>query len=192
MNRLFPIRAIGQGICLLDGDRFTAIFEASPINFALKSPADQERLVQAYVSFLNSLKFPVEVLVRADTLRMDEYLAELKTRENEIEASLRPSLGEYIEFIEQTATIRHLIRRRFYLLLSWRGTDTRTRPLRRGEILWEEAERELIRRQELVEQGIRGLGVRLRQVDSEETFRLIYASLGGGQALPKGVSWVWE
>ncbi len=192
MNRLFPIRAIGKGMCLVDRDRFTAVFEASPVNFSLKSPTEQERLVQAYVGFLNGLSFPVEVLVRADTLRMDEYVAELKSRENEMEAYLRPSLGQYIAFIEQSASIRHLIRRRFYVLLSWRGTDTRTRPMRQGEVLWQEAERELARRQELVEQGLRPLGVRLRPLSSGDTFRLMYASVGGGSILPEGASWVWE
>ncbi len=192
MNRLFPIRAIGQGICLLDRDRFTAIFEAVPITFALKSPKEQDRLVQSYVRFLNGLNFPVEVLVRADSLRMDDYVAQLKAHENEIEAHLRPSLGDYIEFIQQSASVRHLIRRRFYVLLSWRGQDTRTRPLQRGERLWEEAERELIRRQELVEQGLRDLGIRLRALNAEETFCFVYAGLGGGNPLPKGVSWAWE
>ena len=192
INRLFPIRAIGQGICLLERDRFTAVFEAIPVNFALKGLSEQERLVQGYVTFLNGLTFPLEVLVRADTLRMDEYLAELKARENEIDAHLRPSLGEYIEFIRESASVRHLIRRRFYVLLSWRGTDSRSRPLRKGEILWEEAERELAKRKELVEQGLARLGVRLRTLDAEETFQLIYAGLGGGQALSKGVNWIWD
>lgn len=192
MNRLFPIRAIGEGLCLMGGDRFTAILEATPVNFGLKSAAEQERMTEGYVRFLNGLTFPVEVLVQAGLLRMDEYLAELKSHENEMDAHLRPSLGQYIEFIRETASVRHLIRRRFYLMLSWQGVDSRSRPNRRGEVLWEEAERELGRRRETVEQGLRGLGVKVRSLSPEEMFRFVYASLGGGRELPKGVNWIWE
>ncbi len=192
MNRLFPIRAIGQGLCLLDPDRFTAVLQATPVTFGLKSLAEQDRLAHAYANFLNGLEFPVQVLVRSDSVRMDDYLGELKTRENEMAAHLRPSLGEYVNFIRESAAMRHLIRRRFYILLSWRGSDTRSRPLRRGEALWEEAERELARRREVVEQGLRPLGVHLCGLDAEETFRFIYTSLGVGRELPKGVGWAWD
>lgn len=192
INRLFPIRAIGPGMCLIDRDRFTAVIEAIPINFGLRSPQDQERLVKGYIGFLNGLNFPVELLVHSDLLRVDEYLGDLKDREEEMEAHLRPSLGDYIEFIRDTVSVQHLLRRRFYMVLSWRGTDTKSRPLRRGEVLWAEAEQELGRRREVVEQGLRPLGIRIRQLDREEMFRFLYASLGGGEELPQGVMWVWE
>ncbi len=192
MNRLFPIRAIGQGLCLLDPDRFTAVLQATPVNFGLKSLSEQDRLAHAYANFLNGLEFPVQVLVRSDTVRMDDYLAELKSRENEMAAHLRPSLGEYVDFIRESAAMRHLVRRRFYIMLSWRGNDTRSRPMRRGEVLWDEAERELAHRREVVEQGLRPLGVRLRGLDAEETFRFMYTSLGAGRELPRGVDWAWD
>ncbi|MBX5467753.1 MAG: type VI secretion protein [Firmicutes bacterium] len=192
MRTIFPIRAIGGGLCLVDRDRFTAVLEAWPVNFGLKSARDQERMVAQYAAFLNGLEFPVQVLVHTDHLRVDEYVGELKRREEEVEAHLRPSLAEYLEFVREVAAVRSLLRRRFFLVLSWQGTDSRSRPLRRGEVLWEEAERVLARRQELVDQGLRGLGVRVRRLEGEELFRFLYACLGGGRELPRGVRWAWE
>lgn len=192
MNRLFPIRAIGPGICLIGRDRFSTVQEAVPINFGLRSPQDQERLVQGYVRFLNGLNFPVELLVRSDLLRVDQYLGDLKSREEEIEPHLRPSMSDYIEFIQHTVTVQHLLRRRFFVVLTWRGTDSKSRPLRRGEVLWSEAEQELGRRAQVVEQGLRPLGIRVRTLDREELFRFLYAGLGGGRELPRGVMWAWD
>lgn len=192
INRLFPIRAVGPGICLVGRDKFTAVLEAVPINFALRSVRDQERLVNGYTAFLNGLSFPVELLVRADLLRLDEYLGQLKANEEEIAPHLRPSLGDYIEFIRATVSVQHLLRRRFYLVLSWQGVDSRTRPARRGEVLWEEAEQELERRRDIVSQGLRPLGIRLKTLDAEETFRFLYAGLGAGEPLPPGVNWAWD
>lgn len=192
MNRLFPIRAVGPGICLVGKDRFTAVLAAIPVNFSLRSPRDQERLVQGYTAFLNGLSFPVELLVRSDMLRIDDYLGELKLNEEDLEPHLRPSLGDYIEFIKETVSVNHLLRRKFYLVLSWNGADTRSRPLKRGELLWEEAELELERRRDIVAQGLRPLGIRLKTLDAESMFRFLYASLGAGEPLAPGVNWAWD
>ncbi|MCL5116388.1 MAG: type VI secretion protein [Firmicutes bacterium] len=192
MNQLFPIRAIGPGLCLVGRDRFSAVLEAVPINFGLRSQKDQERLVNGYTAFLNGLSFPIEILVRSDYLRVDDYLGELKSREEDIEPHLRPSLGDYIEFLHETASVQHLVRRRFFIILSWHGVDTRTRPRRRGEVLWDEAERELERRRDLVAEGLKPLGIRIKVLEREDLFRFLYASLGGGKHLPAGVNWAWE
>ncbi|AEJ39186.1 Type IV secretory pathway VirB4 protein [Sulfobacillus acidophilus TPY] len=192
INRLFPIRAVGPGICLVGRDRFTTVLEATPINFGLRSNREQERLISGYTAFLNGLSFPVEILVRSDYLRLDEYLGELKSREEQIEAHLRPSLADYIEFLQQTVSVHHLVRRRFFIILSWQGTDTRSRPRRRGEVLWDEAELELSRRKEVIGQGLRPLGMRLHPLEKDDLFRFLYASLGGGQPLRPGVNWAWE
>ncbi len=192
INRLLPIRAIGPGLCLIDKDRFSSITEAIPVNFSLRSQGDQQRLIHGYTEFLNGLEFPVELLVHSDVLRLDEYLGDLKEHEDDLEPHLRPSLRDYIDFIQDTVSVNHLLRRRFFIVLSWQGMDSRMRPKQRGEVLWDEAAEALGRRREVVEQGLRPLGVRLRSFSTEETFRFFYASLGGGQSLPKGVNWAWD
>lgn len=192
LNQMFPIRAIGPGICLLGRDRFSAVLEALPINFGLRSQKDQDRLVAGYTRFLNGLNFPVTILVRSDYLRIDEYLGELKACEEDMEPHLRPSLGDYIEFLHDTASVQHLIRRRFYLILSWQGMDSRSRPRRRGELLWDEAENELARRKDLVAEGLRPLGIRVKTLQRDELFRFLHASLGGGKELPSGANWAWD
>ncbi len=192
ISQMFPIRAIGPSSCLVGRDRFTAVFETIPINFGLRSKKDQERLVKAYTAFLNGLSFPVEILVRSDYVRIDDYLGDLKEHEEDIEPHLRPSLGDYIEFIRETASLQHLVRRRFFILLSWQGADSRTRPLRRGEVLWDEAEMELERRRDLISAGLKPLGIRIKILEREDLFRFLYASLGGSQSLPRGTNWVWQ
>lgn len=192
LNQAIPIRAIGDGVCLVGRDRFSAVLEAIPINFGLRSELDQERLVAGYTAFLNGLSFPVEILVRSDHLRIDDYLGELKMQEEDIDAHLRPSLGDYIEFLEETANLQSLVRRRFFAILSWQGNDSRSRPLRRGEVLWDEAALELERRRDIIATGLKPLGIRVKRLQRDDLFRFLYASLGGGRRLPQGMTWVWE
>ncbi len=192
ISQVFPIRAIGPSICLVGRDRFSAVFEAVPVNFGLRSHRDQERLVTAYTAFLNGLSFPVEILVRSDHVRIDEYLGDLKLREEDVEPHLRPSLGDYIEFLQETANLQNLVRRRFFIILSWEGSDSRSRPLRRGEVLWDEAEMELERRRDIIAASLKPMGIRVKTLERDGLFRFLYASLGGGQTLPRGTNWVWQ
>ncbi len=191
MTRLFPIRAIGGGLCLLDRDRYLAVMEASPVGFALRSERERQALTLGFSRFLNGLLFPIQILVRTDTLRLDEYLADMKAHENQLEPHLRPALGDYVRFLEESAHLEQLQRRRFFIVLSWYGSDTRSRPTRRGEVLWEEAERELDRRQAVVAEGMRTLGVSVRRLTTEELYRFVFAFLNG-RSPQEGVMWSWD
>jgi len=165
--------------------------EASPVGFALKGERERRALILGFARFLNGLTFPVQLLVKTDVVRLDDYLADMKAREPDLEAHLRPALGDYIRFLNESQHLEHLLRRRFYIVLSWQGTDTRSRPIRRGERLWEEAERELARRCLAVDEGLRPLGVKVRRQTTEELYRFIFACLNGRQA-DGGVTWSWD
>lgn len=189
INKLFPIQAIGPGLCLIHKNRYVAVLEAIPINFALRSANDQERLVKGYASFLNGLNFPVQLFVRSDTLRVDEYLADLKANEENIEAHLRPSLGDYVEFLRESVTVHRLIKRHFYIIVSWLGTDSRNHVGKSGEQLWDEAEQELLRRRDILAQGLMALGIRLNTLDQTMMLRFLYASFGRDEPAKDQPSW---
>lgn len=187
MNKLFPIQAIGPGICLVHKDRYVAIVEAQPINFALRSPEEQEQLIKSYANFLNGLNFPVQLFVRSDFLRVDEYLADLKSHEESIEAHLRPSLGDYIQFLRDTVSVNRLVKRRFYIVMYWQALGLRTTVRTAGEFVWDEAEQELMRRREILSQGLRGLGIQIRTLDQPTTLKFLQASFGQDpRAMPGG------
>jgi hypothetical protein len=191
MQRLFPIRAIGGDVCLMDRDRYLAVLEASPVGFALRGERERQALVLGFARFLNGLTFPVQLLIKTDVVRLDDYLADMKAHEADLEPHLRPALGDYIRFLHESQHLEHLMRRRFYVVLSWQGTDTRSRPIRRGESLWEEAERELGRRAAVVDEGLRPLGIKVRRQGTEELYKFIFTCLNGRDP-QEGMSWSWD
>jgi hypothetical protein len=191
MKRLFPIRAIGGGLCLMDRDRFLIALEATPVGFALRSERERQTLMAGFTRFLNSITFPVQILVHTDVLRIDDYLADMKAHEEQLEPHLRPALGDYLRFLETSVHLEHLLRQRFFLVLTWNGTDSRSRPLKRGEVLWDEAEQELARRQAAVAEGLRPLGIGLRRLSTDDLYRFVFACLAGRE-LPQGVVWSWD
>lgn len=165
--------------------------EASPIGFALKSERERQAIILAFTRFLNGVDFPIQMLIRTDVLRIDDYLADMKAHEGQLEPHLRPALGDYVRFLQDSVRLEHLLRQRFFLALSWQGTDSRSRPLKRGELLWGEAQQELDRRQAAVAEGLRPVGVKVRSLNTEELYRFVFASLAGKE-WPKGVVWSWD
>jgi hypothetical protein len=191
MRRLYPLRAIGAGMCLLERDRFLAVLEVTPVGFALRSERERQALVLQFTNFLNGLAFPIQIMVRTDRLRLDEYLAEVKAQEGQLEPHLRPALADYLRFLQESATGEHLLRRRFFLVLSWQGVDSRSRPLKRGEVLWDEAQMELSRREASIAEGIRPLGVRVRRLPTEDLYDFVFSALATPEHQEE-VSWSWD
>ena len=182
VRRLFPLRAIGKGMCLMDRDRFVAVVEAAPVGFALKSARERRQLTMGFARFLNSVQFPMQILIRTDVMRLDEYLFTLKAQEEQLEAHLRPALGDYLHFLNQSSHLEHLLWRRFYIVLCWQGTDSRTRPLKRGDVLWDEAEQELARRQAMLVEGLRSLSVAVARLATPDLYRFVFATLNMREA----------
>ena len=64
VQEMLPLEEIVEGVLCLRGGDYRAVIQAQSVNFALKSEEEQEAVMAAYRSFLNSLSHPVQMLVR--------------------------------------------------------------------------------------------------------------------------------
>ena len=60
-----------------------AVLEVSSINFALKSEDEQNAIISSYVSFLNNISTPIQIVVQSRDLNIDNYIEYLQTKERE-------------------------------------------------------------------------------------------------------------
>lgn len=74
-----PATAISpRGVISLGGDGAVAIAAASTVNFALRTPAEQEALAAAFGRWLNSLQGPAQILIRAHRIDLSAMAARLR------------------------------------------------------------------------------------------------------------------
>ncbi len=66
------------GVVDLGADGLAVVAVASTVNFALRTPGEQEALVASFGRYLHSLTAPVQVLVRAERLDLSAQIAELR------------------------------------------------------------------------------------------------------------------
>ena len=77
------IAEIKQDSVVMRDGTLRAVLLCSSVNFALKSEDEQTATIQAYMGLLNSLEFPLQIVVQSRKLNIDGYLAKLKDLEKQ-------------------------------------------------------------------------------------------------------------
>jgi hypothetical protein len=102
------------------------IARASTVNFALRTPGEQDALIGAFAAWLNGLDAPVQLLVRATRLDLSATVAALSTNAPALaHPRLEAAALEHAAFLADLAATRDLLHR--HVLLIHHQPPTRTR-----------------------------------------------------------------
>ncbi|MDP2750824.1 MAG: ATP-binding protein, partial [Nanoarchaeota archaeon] len=71
---------IQKGICLKDGKRVVAV-KVEPINFAIMEKSEQEVTIALFQKFLNSLAFPIQILIQTKKIDIGAHLKSINDAE---------------------------------------------------------------------------------------------------------------
>lgn len=115
-QRFLDIAEIKEDVVILKDGTLRAVILVSSINFALKNVDEQNAIVQAYMGFLNSIDFPIQVVIQSRRMNIDDYLNRLKTSEKEQKNELlRNQIVDYREYIRQLVQMGEIMQKRFYV-----------------------------------------------------------------------------
>src|SRR5258706_6526781 len=76
-RKQIEIKEVKDDILVLPNNRYCLILETSSINFELKSEAEQDIIIDNFKTFLNSLPFALQILIRVREVDIDSYLEKL-------------------------------------------------------------------------------------------------------------------
>ena len=94
------------------------ILQVSSINFNLKSEQEQNAIIYAYQGFLNTIDFPIQILIRSRKLDIDGYLDSLnEKREKQTNMLLQRQTLEYIEYIKKLVEYADIMEKNFYVVV---------------------------------------------------------------------------
>ena len=114
------IAGIQEGIVLLKSGAYRLILSASAINFSLKSEEEQNSLIFQYQSFLNSLHFPIQIVMRSQKLDLNPYLKKInELKEQQTNELLRFQTEDYIDFISQLINLANIMKKSFYVVVPY-------------------------------------------------------------------------
>jgi hypothetical protein len=114
-----PAEAITDtGVVDLGTDGLAVVAVASTVNFALRTPAEQEALVASFGRYLHSLTAPVQVLVRTERLDLTGQINELLARAGGLpHPALEAAAVEHAAYLAQLGEQTDLLRRQVLLVL---------------------------------------------------------------------------
>ena len=182
------VEAIEDGVLRLASGQQRAVLEVGSVNFGLKGEVDQEAIVASYAAFLNSLSYPIQILVRVLGIDIEAYVVDLERRLPHAGSDRLAELGrDHIAFLRRLAHRRTLLERRFYLVVPGPSQGRRRRRLwpfgsgrragasRDGRGDGGEALREINRRCEEITRDLGRAGLSVRRLDGPELAQLLYA-----------------
>lgn len=119
-QQYLDIAEIKENTVIMRDSTMRAVIMVSSINFALKSEDEQNATIAAYVSFLNNIDFPLQIVIQSRELNIDGYLTTLKQKEREqTNELLKMQTGEYIQYIKELVSISRIMNKRFYIVVPY-------------------------------------------------------------------------
>ena len=109
----------GDGVIGLPDGGAIAVAAVSTVNFALRSPAEQDALTAAYGRWLNSLTGPAQILIRAGRADLTGAVAALEEAAPGLpHPALERAALEHAEFLAGLAAQRDVLTRQALLIIS--------------------------------------------------------------------------
>lgn len=161
------IKGVRDGILILPGNQYRAILSVSALNFELRSETEQDAIIDTYESFLNSLGWPIQILVRTREIDMDKYLEDLSERlSNETVPIYQSQIQNYNQFIRSLITNNKILTRHFYIIVPFQLTEKSDFGLVREQLKL---------RADIIAKSITRLGMRTNSLDSLAALDLFYS-----------------
>ena len=168
------IKGVQGEVLILTDKSFCSIIETSSINFELKGEAEQDAIIETYQSFLNSLGFPLQIIIRVREIDLDHYLDGLDAQsKQEDQAIYRNQLIGYATFVRSLVSVNRILSHNFYVIIPLEV------PTRHD---FEFVREQLALRTEIVEKGIIRLGMNSRLLKGLEILNLFYVFYNPRQA----------
>lgn len=133
-NAIVPIRSSTQEFTeIIDIDRdlvlfrdgsVTLIIATTAVNFGLLSEKEQEAIIYAYAGFLNSLSFPIQILIQTKHKDISQYLKLLEEQESKQKnPNLTKSIHGYRLFIASMVKEKEVLDKKFYIVLPFSALE---------------------------------------------------------------------
>lgn len=119
-QQYLDISEIREDLVVMKDGTLRAVILVSSINFSLKSEDEQQAIIGGYVSFLNSLESPIQILIQSRKLNVDDYLNRLKeqekTQKNEL---LRAQIADYRQFVGELVELGEIMQKKFFVVVPY-------------------------------------------------------------------------
>jgi hypothetical protein len=188
-QKYLDISEIRENTVVMRDNTIRAVIMVGSVNFALKSEDEQNALISAYVSFLNNIDFPLQIVIQSRELNIDGYINNLKVKEKEqTNELLKIQMAEYTQYIGELVSLGKIMNKRFFIVIPYNPLSDKHKgffssfteafspvsmvKMKREDFL--RRRRELNRRIEGIMGGLTSMGLTAVELDTQGLIELYY------------------
>jgi len=123
-QRFLELIGVRESIALFEGGRASTIIKVKSTNFSLLSAGEQDAQMISYATLLNSLSFPIQIMIRNKKIEIEPYLKLLDT---EADKSKNPALANqirmYRQFVGELVKTSTVLDKQFYIVIPFSAIE---------------------------------------------------------------------
>jgi type IV secretory pathway VirB4 component len=186
------ISEVKDGVVVMRDGSLRGVILGSAINFDLMSPEEQQAVEFAYQGFLNSLHFPVQIVIKSIKIDLGNYLEKLSVLRNQQPNELLGQLMEdYIANMNALINEVNIMDKLFFVVVPYfpplmeqkkislvEGLKAAFTPVPEITVSEEDFRKyktELAQRMALASSGMAGMGIRAISLGTQELVDLYYS-----------------
>lgn len=113
-----PIENITEDMVLLKSGGGALVLKTSAVNFGLLSEREQIAIISSFGQMLNSLSFPIQIMLRSTRLDVSSYIGLLdKAQLKQTNPLLSQMIAKYRQFIQTIVKENEVLDKQFYVVV---------------------------------------------------------------------------
>jgi type IV secretory pathway VirB4 component len=188
---------IASGVIIMKDGSLRMAMMVSATNFELRSEQEQDALTVGYQNFLNSLEFPIQIVIQSRRINLNPYLKKLDDQRAQTSNELIGlQLDSYSDFLRRLLTLANIMTKKFYIIIPYTPPVLKRdsivaqlmqnvgRQVKNVEITnFNHYYKELAQSARVVASGLNSLGLRAVQLNTQELIELYYNTYNPEMAL---------
>lgn len=190
-QQFVDVAEIKDDVIVLKNGTLRGVLNVSAINYDLKSTQEQEAIIMQYKNFLNSLDFPIQILINSRKINIGKYLDFIERKEKDQPSELlRFQISEYKNFIQQLVSVSNIMDKNFYIVVPFSSIENREKGIfdslsslfnpRQSIVekreLFETCRNQLFQRLDHIMASLSGIGLKMAPLKTKELIELVYNS----------------
>lgn len=190
-QRYLPVAEVKNNTIVLKNGGMRAVLAIEALNFNLKSETEQQGIIAGYGAFVNTITFPIQIVIRSMKTNIDEYLKQVKeTGEKHENQLLKDQTLSYVAFMQKLIEVADIMQKRFYVIIpvdhadrkktlfeqffDWLHPDDSAAKASVRSHEFTSASGKLNERVDLVSSGLTNIGLHAKRLNTRDLIALLY------------------
>ncbi|MDO8461133.1 MAG: ATP-binding protein [bacterium] len=189
-QKFTEIKDIKENIVLLANGNACIVIGIQATNFALLSKQEQDAKIIAYAAVLNSLSFPIQIVVKSEKIDISSYikLLDQESQKQTSSKTLSEEIKLYRDFVKDMVKVNTVLDKKFYIIISYSYLEKGASGIVKHSTddFFTTAKATLHTKSEILIRQLNKLSLKAKALEKEELIKLYHEAFNQTASLQQG------